>query len=507
MTMRYVYVLAAVLTTVALAVFVYKWQALGFPLSPDEKRPAWTIETSMRFDAGPGSIQASLQIPALTPGFGTIDQYSVSRNYGFSVNYGGGGREAQWTVRRASGPQTLYYRIVLYEDPGADISDTTPPFPLPPVIDEPLKTAVDVIVDNVREQSADPATFAAALLREANDPSPEPSVELLLAEADTPTEFVETMTTVLAVARIPARIIRGIQLQDQTRRADLIPWLEVHDGDRWRYFNPRTGEENLPERFLVWARGNEPLARVEGGNNVVVNFAVQQSLLDSIEIAEQRAEERQSVLVEFSLFSLPIQTQTVYSVLLMIPIGALVMVLMRNVVGIDAFGTFMPVLIALSFRETRLLWGVLLFIMLVTLGLSIRFLLERLRLLVVPRLTAVLIVVVILMLLISVVAHKLGLETGLSVALFPMVIIAMTIERMSVVWEERGPADAIRGGMGSLFVAVIAYLAMGMDWLEHVVFTFPELLLLVLAIVLLIGRYTGYRLTELGRFKALASGP
>lgn len=504
MTMRYVYVLATALAAVAIAIFLYKWQALGFPLSPDEKRPAWTVETSMRFDAGPGSIRANLQIPALTPGFGTIDQYSVSRNYGFSVNYGGGGREAQWTVRRASGPQTLYYRIVVYEDPDADFSDTTPPFPLPPVIDEPLKTAVDVIVDDVRELSADAASFASALLRQANDPSPESSMELLLADADTPAKFVETMTTVLAVARIPARMIRGVQLQDQTRRANLIPWLEVHDGDRWRYFNPRTGEENLPDRFLVWCRGNDSLARVDGGTNVVVNFAVQQSMLDSMSIAEERAAARQSVLVEFSLFSLPIQTQAVYSVLLMIPIGALVMVLMRNLVGIDAFGTFMPVLIALSFRETRLLWGAILFTLLVTLGLSIRFLLERLRLLVVPRLTAVLIVVVILMLVISVVAHKLGLETGLSVALFPMVIIAMTIERMSVVWEERGPADAIRGGTGSLFVAMVAYLAMGMDWLEHIIFTFPELLLLVLAIVLLLGRYTGYRLTELGRFKALA---
>jgi len=41
---------------------------------------------------------------------------------------------------------------------------------------------------------------------------------------------------------------------------------------------------------------------------------------------------------------------------------------------------------------------------------------------------------------------------------------------------------------------------MGMDWLEHLIFTFPELLLLVLAVVLLLGRYTGYRLTELRRF-------
>jgi hypothetical protein len=187
----------------------------------------------------------------------------------------------------------------------------------------------------------------------------------------------------------------------------------------------------------------------------------------------------------------------------MIPIGALVMVLMRNVVGIDAFGTFMPVLIALSFRETQLLWGTILFVLLVAMGLSIRFLLERLRLLLVPRLSAVLIVVVLLMMIISIVSHKLGMETGLSVALFPMVIIAMTIERMSIVWEERGAGDAMRAGLGSLVVACLAYLAMGMEWLEHLIFTFPELLLLVLAIVVLLGRYTGYRLTEIMRFKAI----
>jgi hypothetical protein len=47
---------------------------------------------------------------------------------------------------------------------------------------------------------------------------------------------------------------------------------------------------------------------------------------------------------------------------------------------------------------------------------------------------------------------------------------------------------------------------MGLAWLEHLVFTFPELLFVVLAFVVLAGRYTGYRLTELQRFKALRGG-
>jgi hypothetical protein len=44
---------------------------------------------------------------------------------------------------------------------------------------------------------------------------------------------------------------------------------------------------------------------------------------------------------------------------------------------------------------------------------------------------------------------------------------------------------------------------MDLDFVKHLVFVFPEVLLLVLATTLLIGRYTGYRLMELFRFREL----
>jgi hypothetical protein len=187
--------------------------------------------------------------------------------------------------------------------------------------------------------------------------------------------------------------------------------------------------------------------------------------------------------------------------LLLIPVGAFIMVILRNIVGIRTFGTFMPILVALAFRETQLVTGLILFTLVVALGLSIRFYLEKLRLLLVPRLTVVLIVVVMLMVGLSILSHRLGLETGLSVALFPMVILTMFIERMSVVWEERGPAEASIEGAGSMIVASVAYLFMSLDSIEYLVFVYPELLLVLLALTLLIGRYTGYRLFELIRFR------
>jgi 7 transmembrane helices usually fused to an inactive transglutaminase len=39
---------------------------------------------------------------------------------------------------------------------------------------------------------------------------------------------------------------------------------------------------------------------------------------------------------------------------------------------------------------------------------------------------------------------------------------------------------------------------------EYLTFNFPELLLVNLAFILLLGQYTGYRLTELRRFQPIA---
>ena len=86
-----------------------------------------------------------------------------------------------------------------------------------------------------------------------------------------------------------------------------------------------------------------------------------------------------------------------------------------------------------------------------------------------------------------------------------MVILAMTIERMSLTWEEDGAQEAIKKALGSLAGAVPAYYILTSEYIEHIAIVFPELLLIVLAIVLLLGRYTGYKLTEFVRFKVLAN--
>ncbi len=224
-------------------------------------------------------------------------------------------------------------------------------------------------------------------------------------------------------------------------------------------------------------------------------------------VALQEARSETTALVDFNIYALPIEKQTIFKSLLLVPIGALVVVLLRILVGLRTSGTFMPVLIALAFIQTDLLPGLIILLTLVIVGLWIRSYLSKLDLLMVARLAAVVIVVVILMAGLSIFSYKLGLDEFLSITFFPMIIIAWTIERMSIVWEEDGASEVLIQGGGSLVVAIIAYLTMTNHLVEHLTYNFPEVLLIELGLILVLGQYTGYRLSELKRFRFMLDKP
>jgi hypothetical protein len=498
------------LVAIGLSLCWFKVTRLGLPLLPTEKAEVWTVEARIEFKARRNTpIKAQFFIPRQPAGYTVVDENFVSSNYGLTTEDDGQNRLAQWAVRKTKGYQVLYYRLHLARDPIA-MARTTAPLPEPvvlaPEFPEFIRSAAAGLMGEVRSKSADAASFARELLTRLNTSTSDPNVVLLRQDSQTPEEWARLLVNLLAVANIPARMAHVLLLKDGISHGSLTPWLEVYDGGEWLALNPQTAESGIPKDALVWHLGDAPVLDVTGGKYGKVEFSITERTQDRTLVAEQRARQMGSRLMEYSLFSLPVGTQNVYRVLLMVPVGAFLIVFLRNVIGLKTFGTFMPILIALAFRETELLWGLVLFCLLVGLGLVIRFYLEYLKLLLVPRLASVLIIVIILMAMVSLVSHKLGFDRGLSVALFPMVILAMTIERMSLVWEELGPAEALKQGFGSLFVATLGYLSMSSRFLGHLVFVFPELLLVVLAMTLLLGRYTGYRLTELWRFRAALRG-
>jgi hypothetical protein len=500
----HLYVLAFILAAVGLGLFLYKVLALNFPLSPGAESYTWNVEAKVTFMADNEPVKLTLFTPRTTRRYAITNEAFVSRGYGLVTAVEDANRQATWSIRRASGLQTLYYRAEVVR-----VNTREPINPIqPPTIDNPgfdgaELTAVHALVNRIRQRSADNETMAAELLKLLNRPQPGENVVFLLGKDTSGLAKMQLAAKVLALAGVPARVVHGITLKEQKERLPVVHWLEIYNKKWWQAVDPVTGASGIPDNYLAWWRGPLSMARLTGGSDLHVTLSVTRELEAAISTAVVRGQIKKPLLLKFSLLSLPIHTQQVYRILLMVPLGGFLLVILRNIIGISTFGTFMPVLIALAFRETQLLWGIVFFSALVALGLSIRFYLDRLKLLLVPRLAAVLIVVVILIALMSVITNRLGIERGLSVALFPMVIMTMTIERMSIVWEERGPLEALKQGCGSLVAAALAYLVMHNRAVQHLFFVFPELLLVLLAATLLLGRYSGYRLLELLRFKVL----
>jgi len=504
MTKRHLTYLTLVLVFIGLAVFLYKAVVLDFPLVPKARYDIWHIEAHLSFVSGKDPIKVSMHIPRNSRQFALVNENFISRGYGVNVATEDGKRRVHWSIRSAKGAQNLYYRasvrrmnrdVLIQRPEKSGLKE--------PEFNGAYREASETLVSEARAKSADVEGIVLELLRHFNAPQPDDNVTLLLGKKASVQKKVDLTVQLLALAGIHARSVHGIRLEDQKRNAPMFHWLEVYDQKQWLSYDPSMAKRDISEDYLAWWRGMEPLVLSQGVKSPLVNLSIARSEMPAVQAALETGELKKPFLLNFSLLSLPVETQAVYHVILLVPVGVFLLVILRNVIGIRTFGTFMPVLIALAFRETHLLWGVIFFTALIAIGLVIRLYLAHLKLLVVPRLAAVLIVVIGLMALFSILTHKLGLERGLSVALFPMVILTMTIERMSVVWEELGALETLKQGAWSLAAAMLAYVVMTIGYLEHLVSVFPELLLILLAATLWLGRYTGLRLLELPRFKSM----
>jgi len=482
---------------------LYKAIVLGFPLLPGEYREVWTIESKINFRPTEGPVQVDLKLPESLAGWVILEEHFASSGFGFTVIEENGRRDARWTRQSLLDSTTLYYKMQAYRPTDTQLEDLPPPEVDKPVLESDQMAAIVRLIGLLREQSSDTRSFVSLLVTEFNreTETQDRDAQFLLGTFDEPPQRV--LLAVLAQAGIPAQEIRGIRLEDGRRRQTLSSLLEFHDGDGWVIIDPDSARLGLPENFFVWQRGDEAILGVAGGRNSSLEFALVSNSLPAKTVTGMEQKAHAYALLDFSIYALPVEQQGAFKGLLLIPVAALVVVIMRLLVGLKTSGTFMPILIALAFLQTTLLTGLLLFLTLVGVGLWIRSFLSHLNLLLVSRISAVIIVVIFMMATTAILSYKFGLDRALTVTFFPTIILAWTIERMSILWEEDGWKEVMKQGSGSLIVAILSYLVMTNALVEHLTFNFPELTLSLLAVILVLGKYTGYRLSELYRFRDL----
>jgi len=493
---------AGILIAIGLGLTLYKRIELGFPLLPGERQDVWTLESKISFKPKDGPVEISMLMPEPRAGWVLLDEHFASSGFGFSVSQTeDGARQARWTRQSLERPTTLYYKLQTYRAETMGLGPSPVPEIIPPELTDDRRAAMERVVAKLRERSSGPASFTSLLLQQLVNDNLDQDTAFLFASYRA--GRLGVIMDVLAFAGIPAQRVKGVFLEDGRRRQQMSTLVEVFDGEGWHLFDPGTAREGLPENFFVWERGERFILDVIGGESSQLEFALVKNTLPVKTVLSLEQEAGDKLMLDFSIYALPVEQQGMFKGLLLIPVGALVVVLLRVLVGIRTSGTFMPILIALAFIQTTLLTGLVIFLLVVGAGLWIRSYLSHLNLLLVARITAVVILVILLMAALSIVSYKLGFNQALTVTYLPTIILSWTVERMSILWEEEGPHEVLIQGGGSLLAAVLAYLAMTLDLVEHLTFNFPELMISLMGVVLLLGKYTGYRLSELYRFRYL----
>jgi hypothetical protein len=396
----------SLLIIVGLGAAMYKNQVLGFSFFPETKVNVWTIEAKIKFMAEGGPVKVILNGADNTGNMVALNQETVGEKYLFTKEYDEDGnvKGGIWEKESAEGEQVIFFRTSAYR---MDERSESPP---PAAISEAdlilfegaSEEAAELLVKQIKESAGDePLAIAQNLLNHLNSGEKQ-SVQILLQNSEKYGGFLELSRGVLARAGVHVKKVKGLFLDNDSRGQKLDSMLQVYDNTTWQLVEPKTATVRTDDNFLLWLSGDEPLFEVTGGKDSSISFSTNSSKVFASRASIAAGKQSGSMLIDFSIYSLPLAEQNTFKLLLLIPLGALVVVILRNLVGIQTSGTFMPILIALTFLQTTLLWGLALFLVVVSVGLVMRSYLSHLNLLLVPRISAVLVFVIVIFVFISV---------------------------------------------------------------------------------------------------------
>lgn len=481
----------------------YKIKYWGFSLTPKTVTDVWRIDAKVTFEPTSKNIRVALSVPDGNENFDILSEDIIANGYNISKDEKD--NRVIFDGKNKHGKQSLYYRLNIYEDvKNTQINLQKPQKVERPILSEEEQQQMKQIWELARAQEE--GNKVQKVIKTVNQEMTNPSMSLVLPLKHTSKAFAEKIIQILAYKRIPARIARAVKLEEgkKTERPDIM--LEAYLDNSWKLYDLSSGNIGLPDKWIVFQRGGVSLLDVRGGEDSKVMFSVLKSVATPMKMAEHRAKANDKFSeYEYSIYTLPLLEQNTLKWLMIFPLAILVVVILRNVIGVSTMGTFTPMLLAMSLVKTGFIPGLICFSIMIFLGLVMRAVVAKLNLLLVPRISFVVIFVILLIQLLTIIGYRIDSSLVSSAIFFPIIITAWIIERASITWEEEGARNTLKEIFNTLLTAVVTYFVINNETVRHVMFAFNELNIVILFIVMLLGTYTGYRLTEITRFASLAA--
>ncbi len=181
---------------------------------------------------------------------------------------------------------------------------------------------------------------------------------------------------------------------------------------------------------------------------------------------------------------------------LLVPMAALIVVVVRLTFGIRMLGPFRPILIAIGLGGAGLWLGLGLFLGVTALMLVLRPGLSRHGFPYFSRLMILLVAVVAVELLALVAGRVWEIDSLTRAVYFPMVVLCLASDGFARVLREEGRTSALWRGATTVVTAVVIHLVGTIDRLERWHTDYPELVFAYIGAIILVTRLLNLRLFE-----------
>ena len=187
--------------------------------------------------------------------------------------------------------------------------------------------------------------------------------------------------------------------------------------------------------------------------------------------------------------------------IMLLPLLATIVVIFRYIIGLSGIGLLVPIALSITLLATGFTTGfIILSVILISSYLS-RLIFKRIRIMQMPKIVLSMFVVSVLIIAALTICAAFGIFDVRNLSIFPILLFILLSDRIVALFLERPIQETLATTGVTLVLGILGFTLLSWGALRSFILLYPELILLLIPLNIIIGRYFGLRVTEYIKFR------
>lgn len=189
--------------------------------------------------------------------------------------------------------------------------------------------------------------------------------------------------------------------------------------------------------------------------------------------------------------------------ILLLPFLATFFAFARIVVGLTTMEMLVTIILSIAFIATGVTIGAILLFTIIIASFFSRVLLKRLKIMQLPKMAMSILIVSVFVFIALSMSALLDVVKVTQISIFPILVFILISDKIVTLQLQRNYFETVKITIVTVTIAAIGFLFLSSARIQNFILIYPETILILIPINIVIGRYFGLRLSEYIRFSSL----